>query len=164
MIVGEILQCLPKTEVTACLPEIATSVRARRLPTPHFFVSMIMIHVYKKCASRVSQHEKSIALHLLVYVLPPVSQVSKPGKPPSHSISTPSKMSSPPALNTPLTKLLGIKYPIMLAGMARTSGGPLAAAVSNAGGIGTIGGLGYTPQQLQEVSRAPQSSPAHHLL
>ncbi|KEF53672.1 oxidoreductase [Exophiala aquamarina CBS 119918] len=60
-------------------------------------------------------------------------------------------MSSPPALNTPLTKLLGIKYPIMLAGMARTSGGPLAAAVSNAGGIGTIGGLGYTPKQLQEI-------------
>ena len=39
----------------------------------------------------------------------------------------------------------------MLAGMARTSGGPLAAAVSNAGGCGTIGGLGYTPKQLQEV-------------
>ncbi|KAJ9606239.1 hypothetical protein H2200_009200 [Cladophialophora chaetospira] len=60
-------------------------------------------------------------------------------------------MSSPPALNTPLTKLLGIKYPVMLAGMARTSGGELAAAVSNAGGIGTIGGLGYTPKQLQEI-------------
>ncbi|KAK5061054.1 hypothetical protein LTR84_007595 [Exophiala bonariae] len=60
-------------------------------------------------------------------------------------------MASPPALNTPLTKLLGIKYPVMLAGMARTSGGPLAAAVSNAGGIGTIGGLGYTPKQLQEI-------------
>ncbi len=58
---------------------------------------------------------------------------------------------SPPALTTPLTKLLGIKYPVMLAGMARTSGGELAAAVSNAGGIGTIGGLGYTPKQLQEV-------------
>lgn len=61
-------------------------------------------------------------------------------------------MSSPPPINTPLCKLLGIKYPIMLAGMARTSGGPLAAAVTNAGGIGTIGGLGYTPKQLQEVS------------
>merc|ERR1712000_226468 len=67
---------------------------------------------------------------------------------PSSLLST---MSSPPPLNTPLTKLLGIKYPIMLAGMARTSGGPLAAAVSNAGGIGTIGGLGYTPKQLQEI-------------
>ncbi|ETN38495.1 uncharacterized protein HMPREF1541_06530 [Cyphellophora europaea CBS 101466] len=60
-------------------------------------------------------------------------------------------MSSPPPLSTPLCKLLGIKYPIMLAGMARTSGGPLAAAVTNAGGIGTIGGLGYSPKQLQEI-------------
>lgn len=54
-------------------------------------------------------------------------------------------------ISTPLTKLLGISHPIILAGMARTSGGPLAAAVSNAGGLGVIGGLGYTPQQLQEI-------------
>ncbi|OCL08282.1 2-nitropropane dioxygenase [Glonium stellatum] len=54
-------------------------------------------------------------------------------------------------LQTPLTKLLGIQYPIILAGMARTSGGPLAAAVSNAGGLGVIGGLNYTPEQLQEI-------------
>lgn len=58
---------------------------------------------------------------------------------------------STPSLQTPLSKLLGIKYPIILAGMARTSGGPLAAAVSNAGGLGVIGGLGYTPKQLQEI-------------
>ncbi|KAF2740421.1 2-nitropropane dioxygenase [Polyplosphaeria fusca] len=58
---------------------------------------------------------------------------------------------SAPTLQTPLSKLLGIKYPIILAGMARTSGGPLAAAVSNAGGLGVIGGLGYTPQQLQAI-------------
>lgn len=56
-----------------------------------------------------------------------------------------------PHLETPLSKLLGIQYPIILAGMARTSGGPLAAAVSNAGGLGVIGGLGYTPQQLQSI-------------
>jgi NAD(P)H-dependent flavin oxidoreductase YrpB (nitropropane dioxygenase family) len=56
-----------------------------------------------------------------------------------------------PQLSTPLSQLLGIKYPIILAGMARTSGGPLAAAVSNAGGLGVIGGLGYTPAQLQEI-------------
>lgn len=56
-----------------------------------------------------------------------------------------------PHLETPLSKLLGIQYPIILAGMARTSGGPLAAAVSNAGGMGVIGGLGYTPQQLQSI-------------
>lgn len=58
---------------------------------------------------------------------------------------------APPRLQTPLSKLLGIQYPIILAGMARTSGGPLAAAVSNAGGLGVIGGLGYTPQQLQSI-------------
>lgn len=56
-----------------------------------------------------------------------------------------------PTLETPLSKLLGIQYPIILAGMARTSGGPLAAAVSNAGGLGVIGGLGYTPSQLQSI-------------
>jgi NAD(P)H-dependent flavin oxidoreductase YrpB (nitropropane dioxygenase family) len=54
-------------------------------------------------------------------------------------------------ITTPLTTLLGIQHPILLAGMARTSGGPLAAAVSNAGGIGCIGGLGYTPQQLRDI-------------
>ena len=54
-------------------------------------------------------------------------------------------------LQTPLTQLLGIKHPVILAGMARTSGPELAAAVSNAGGCGVIGGLGYTPQQLQEL-------------
>ncbi|PWO27237.1 ProP, Permease of the major facilitator superfamily [Pyrenophora tritici-repentis] len=58
---------------------------------------------------------------------------------------------SPPSLQTPLSKLLGIQYPIILAGMARTSGGPLAAALSNAGGLGVIGGLGYTPEQLQSI-------------
>lgn len=54
-------------------------------------------------------------------------------------------------LRTPLCDVLGIKYPIILAGMARTSSGPLAAAVSNAGGLGVIGGLGYTPEQLREI-------------
>ncbi|TKA79920.1 hypothetical protein B0A49_00996 [Cryomyces minteri] len=58
---------------------------------------------------------------------------------------------SHPALQTPLSQLLGIRYPVILAGMARTSGGPLAAAVSNAGGLGVIGGLGYSPKQLQEI-------------
>ncbi|EWC46796.1 hypothetical protein DRE_04041 [Drechslerella stenobrocha 248] len=54
-------------------------------------------------------------------------------------------------IRTPLTDLLGIKHPILLAGMARTSSSELAAAVSNAGGLGTIGGLGYTPDQLLEI-------------
>lgn len=54
-------------------------------------------------------------------------------------------------ITTPLTTLLGIQHPILLAGMARTSGGPLAAAVSNAGGLGVIGGFMYTPDQLRDI-------------
>ncbi|OLP84461.1 putative monooxygenase [Symbiodinium microadriaticum] len=52
------------------------------------------------------------------------------------------------ALQTPLTDLLGIKHPIMLAGMNGVSHSDLAAAVSNAGGIGSIGGLTMTPKVL----------------
>jgi NAD(P)H-dependent flavin oxidoreductase YrpB (nitropropane dioxygenase family) len=55
------------------------------------------------------------------------------------------------SVHTPLCLLLNIQHPVLLAGMARASGAPLAAAVSNAGGLGTIGGLGYTPQQLSEM-------------
>ncbi|KAK3299235.1 2-nitropropane dioxygenase-like protein [Chaetomium fimeti] len=60
---------------------------------------------------------------------------------------------SPPTgpITTPLTTLLGIQHPILLAGMARTSNGRLAAAVSNAGGLGVIGGFMYTPDQLREI-------------
>ncbi|KAL1895199.1 hypothetical protein Sste5346_005344 [Sporothrix stenoceras] len=54
-------------------------------------------------------------------------------------------------LSTPLTELLGIQHPIVLAGMARVSGGALAAAVSNAGGLGVVGGFRLTPQQLRET-------------
>lgn len=38
----------------------------------------------------------------------------------------------------------------MLAGMNVAAGPKLAAAVTNAGGIGVIGGLGYTPEMLRE--------------
>lgn len=56
------------------------------------------------------------------------------------------------SIETPLTKLLGIKHPVMLAGMNGVSHSDLAAAVSNAGGIGTIGGLMFTPKVLtQEI-------------
>ncbi|KAL3474649.1 2-nitropropane dioxygenase [Aspergillus californicus] len=55
------------------------------------------------------------------------------------------------SLTTPLTTLLNIRSPVLLAGMAKASGAPLAAAVSNAGGLGVIGGLGYTPDQMNEM-------------
>jgi nitronate monooxygenase len=46
------------------------------------------------------------------------------------------------AIKTPLTELLDIEHPILLAPMDLVSGGRLAAAVSAAGGLGLIGG-GY---------------------
>lgn len=45
-------------------------------------------------------------------------------------------------LKTRLTERLGIEHPILLAPMGVMAGGRLAAAVSNAGGLGIIGG-GY---------------------
>jgi len=46
------------------------------------------------------------------------------------------------AITTALTRLLGITHPIILAPMGGVAGGKLAAAVSQAGGLGIIGG-GY---------------------
>jgi nitronate monooxygenase len=46
------------------------------------------------------------------------------------------------SIHTPLNDLFGIKHPVLLAPMAGVSGGALAGAVSNEGGLGLIGG-GY---------------------
>jgi NAD(P)H-dependent flavin oxidoreductase YrpB (nitropropane dioxygenase family) len=54
------------------------------------------------------------------------------------------------SITTPLTQLLGIQRPIMLAGMNVAAGPELAAAVTNAGGLGVIGGVGYTPKVLRK--------------
>lgn len=59
-------------------------------------------------------------------------------------------MSSPQQLRTPLTDLFGIKHPIMLAGMNQAANPELAAAITNGGGLGVIGGVGYTPKFLRE--------------
>jgi nitronate monooxygenase len=44
------------------------------------------------------------------------------------------------AIRTALTEMFGLEYPIVLAPMGNVSGGHLAAAVSNAGGLGLVGG------------------------
>lgn len=49
-----------------------------------------------------------------------------------------------------ITELFGIKYPIIQAGMIWTSGWRLAAAVSNAGGLGLIGAGSMYPEVLRE--------------
>lgn len=50
-------------------------------------------------------------------------------------------MSSPQQLRTTATDLLKIKHPVLLAGMNVAAGPKLAAAVTNAGGLGVIGGV-----------------------
>jgi len=59
-------------------------------------------------------------------------------------------MASPQQLRTVTTDLLKINHPVMLAGMNVAAGPKLAAAVTNAGGLGVIGGVGYTPDMLRE--------------
>lgn len=53
------------------------------------------------------------------------------------------------ALRTRVCDLLGIEYPIVLAGMGGASVPRLAAAVSNAGGLGVLGAAGCSPRRLR---------------
>lgn len=48
-----------------------------------------------------------------------------------------------------INELLGIRYPILQGGMANVAMGSFAAAVSNAGALGTIGSGGMRPEMLQ---------------
>jgi enoyl-[acyl-carrier protein] reductase II len=53
-------------------------------------------------------------------------------------------------IRTPLCDMLGIQYPIMLAGMGGVSYAELVAAVSNAGGFGTLGMAGRSTREIKE--------------
>ncbi len=53
-------------------------------------------------------------------------------------------------METRVTKVLGINYPILQGGMAWVSTAPLVAAVSNAGGLGIIGAGGMDANELRE--------------
>lgn len=60
---------------------------------------------------------------------------------------------------TALTEMFGLKHPIILAPMDGVSGGHLAAAVSNAGGLGLVGGGYGDPVWLRtELSRAKEAT------
>jgi nitronate monooxygenase len=54
---------------------------------------------------------------------------------------------------TAICDLFGIEYPIVLAGMGTASTPELAAAVSNAGGLGVLGAASAGPRQLREWIR-----------
>ena len=62
-------------------------------------------------------------------------------------------------IRTPLCDMLGIKYPIMLAGMGGVSYGELAAAVSEAGGFGTLGMAGRSPDEIKREMKIVRDKP-----
>ena len=64
-------------------------------------------------------------------------------------------------LRTPLCDLLGIRLPILLAGMAQGPGTPeLVAAVTRAGGLGVFGASGMTVERLErDLARARELAP-----
>jgi len=69
-----------------------------------------------------------------------------------------------PVLRTAFCDRVGIEYPVILAGMGPVAGtgapvatAELAAAVSNAGGLGVIGGVAYAPDVLREEIRKLRS-------
>ncbi len=60
-------------------------------------------------------------------------------------------------LHSPLCDLFDIEYPVVLAGMGSASTPELAAAVSNAGGLGVIGAAALQPETLREWIRRTRS-------
>lgn len=60
------------------------------------------------------------------------------------------KTITPKNMKSRITKLFGIEYPIIAGGMVWCSGWKLAAAVSNAGGLGLIGAGSMTAEVLRE--------------
>ena len=66
------------------------------------------------------------------------------------------------AIRTAVTEAFGLAYPIVLAPMGWVAGGRLAAAVSNAGGLGLVGGAYGDPAWLRpelELVRAETARP-----
>jgi nitronate monooxygenase len=56
-------------------------------------------------------------------------------------------------LTTPFTRAFGVRHPIIQAGMASDCGWRMASAVSNAGGLGTIGSIGRNPDGIRDEIR-----------
>src|SRR5438445_10818826 len=65
-------------------------------------------------------------------------------------------------IKTRLTELLGIRHPIVLGGMSGATGADLVAAVSEAGGLGTLGVSSMSADEIRaavETIRARTSRP-----
>ena len=90
-------------------------------------------------------------------MLPTTHHVSERGKSiESHTLEKDHNAVNPKRnpMENSLTQLLNTKYPIIQAGMIWCSDWPLAAAVSNAGGLGVIGSGGMYPDELEENLKA----------
>ena len=62
-------------------------------------------------------------------------------------------------ITTPLTQAMGIRHPVVSAGMARVSQADLVIAVSEAGGMGCLGGVSFMPDQLRdEIAKITSST------
>ena len=59
-------------------------------------------------------------------------------------------MADKKVLKTRLCEMLGIEYPILLAGMGASAGPTVAAAVSNAGGLGVLGATGLSSDEVRQ--------------
>ncbi|MGP3981662.1 NAD(P)H-dependent flavin oxidoreductase [Streptomyces sp. KR80] len=64
---------------------------------------------------------------------------------------------SAPTVETPLTKLVGIRHPIVQTGMGWVAGPRLVSAVANAGALGILGSATMTPDQLRSAVREVKS-------
>jgi len=69
-----------------------------------------------------------------------------------------------PTLRTEFCDRVGVEYPVVLAGMGPVAGtgdpvatADLVAAVSNAGGLGVLGGVAYSPDELRAEIRKVRS-------
>jgi enoyl-[acyl-carrier protein] reductase II len=60
-------------------------------------------------------------------------------------------------IKTKMTEMLGIEHPIMLAGMAWVSVPEMVAAVSNAGGLGMLNPVVYTPEETKQAIKKVRS-------
>ncbi|MDT8325706.1 MAG: nitronate monooxygenase, partial [Bacteroidota bacterium] len=61
-------------------------------------------------------------------------------------------------MQTRITQLFGIRYPVIQAGMVWVSGWRLAAAVSEAGGLGLLGAGSMKPELLREHIRSARAA------
>ncbi|SEK76543.1 NAD(P)H-dependent flavin oxidoreductase [Streptacidiphilus jiangxiensis] len=64
---------------------------------------------------------------------------------------------SVPALDTPLTKLVGVRHPIVQTGMGWVAGPRLVSATANAGALGILASATMSPEQLRSAVREVKS-------